>query len=120
MENLTKGRGRNSILGDRMGMPREGALVSSLLLTKSNFREEGVYLTYNSRSQVITERSQGRNLKAGLLAVPHSVTANQGAHFTAKEARQEPCGGGNCWQAGRQIYPQLSSYFGFLRQGFSI
>jgi hypothetical protein len=66
------------------------------ILTKSNCREERIYLAYFSRSQSNIEGksrqalresqgrhsgkvkagTQGRNLKTGLLIDPHSITSN--------------------------------------------
>lgn len=61
-------------------------------LTKSNLGEERSFLAYTSKSQSTTEGRQdsSMDLKAAQLAIPWSVTANQGASITAKELQQEP------------------------------
>lgn len=38
-------------------------------------------------SQSVIEETPGRNLMATLLAIPHSVTPDQGTHFTKKHGR---------------------------------
>lgn len=50
-----------------------------VIKTKSNGGEgeERVYLPYNSRSQIIIEGTQGRNLKVIPIAIPHSVTSTK-------------------------------------------
>lgn len=45
-------------------------------VTQNSLREERVYLAFKARSQSITETSQGRNLAAGPLASPHSITSD--------------------------------------------
>jgi hypothetical protein len=61
---------------------------SDQTLTKGNLEEERVYLAYNSRSPSTIKESQGRNpgrnLKASLASLPHSITYNQGTHFISK------------------------------------
>jgi hypothetical protein len=37
--------------------------------------------------KTIAEGKLGRHSEAGLLVIPHSVTTNQGAHFTAKDTQ---------------------------------
>lgn len=54
--------------------------------------------TEGRKGQSITEswdsslrrEPQGRRLKAGMLAVPHSITSKEGTNFTAEEVQQKP------------------------------
>lgn len=62
---------------------------------------------------IVSEGRQVRHSKSGLLGIPHSMTANQGAHFTAKEVEQEPKR-----HAGRLLTSCFTSQFtlSFLKQ----
>lgn len=64
-------------------------------LTKNNLEEGRVHSPYNSRSQSIPEGSKGRNLKAGLFAVLHSITSDslQGTRSQPRHSRnhEEGC-----------------------------
>lgn len=74
-------------------MSRTAVLVSVAVIKCSDLtlRKERVYFGLHSKSQHITERSQGRNLKASLLAILHS-TLTQGTCFTTEVYRNHRAG----------------------------
>lgn len=76
--------------GSVIRLGTEFGLKSLLLRLFQPLPEAAVDPDPTANSQSIIEETPGRNLMAASLAIPHSVTPNQGTHFTDKETWQEP------------------------------
>lgn len=59
--------------------------------------------------------TQGSNLEASLLAIPHSMTSSQGAHFTAREGTAGTVENVDCWLLGGVMLNWLS-YTGQIQE----
>lgn len=98
------------------------SFISVAVIKFSDLKQLRKEAYFNSKFQVTVplawksrEELKGRNLKARLVALPHSITCDQGPHFTAKEGMRQNCGGCLLLPC-RQFYAWIA-YLGIVHLG---